>query len=303
VFHFHTVVETYLGIDGGGSKTRALLVDANGNQLSYTESGPSNLNAYDEATVRASLFEVIDQCLQKITTLPSSTCLGLAGASSPQVKQKLAAMVEPIGLENLLVTSDAAIALEGAFVGGAGILLIAGTGSVCFGKPASGKIDRTGGWGWLADDAGSAGWIGQRALETAVRQNDGRIQGRALRDAVFAQLGIRHDEAISAKIYQPLLKRSEIAALSKAVFDLAEADDASARRIRQQALDELERLVRATADKLGGQAGTVAFTGGLLTHNPAFRKALQNKLDDFEITEPQSTALEGAVALARKIQL
>lgn len=299
-FRFHGDVETYLGIDGGGSKTRALLVDAGGKQLGYAESGPSNLNGYDEATVRASLFAVIDQCLQAVDSSPSSTCLGLAGASSPRMKQKLLAMLEPLKLGNLLVTTDAEIALEGAFFGNAGILLIAGTGSVCFGKSASGKIHRTGGWGWLADDAGSAGWIGQRTLAAALQQNDGRRQGHQLRDAVFALLGIESNEAINPTLYQPLLHPSQLARLSQIVFELAQVGDASAGKIRQSALDELEKLVRATAEKLDGPKTPVAVSGGLLSHNPVFQNDLTSQLSGFEIIEPAATPVAGAIALLHK---
>ena len=294
-------MQTYLGIDGGGSKTRARLVDAEGKQAGYAESGPSNLNACDEATVRASLFEAIDACLRASGKAPSSTCLGSAGASSPLVKRQLVAMLEPIELGNLLVTSDASIALEGAFSGDAGILLIAGTGSVCFGRSASGKIHRTGGWGWLADDGGSAGWIGQRALEIALRQDDGRLEGRCLRDAVFARLGIHKSEQIVTTIYQPTLSRSQIAELSETILDLAQSGNEAALKIQQAALDELEHLVRTTAWKLEERIKRVAFTGGLLVHRPVFRKQLESRLRDFEIIEPQFPPVDGAVALARKI--
>lgn len=295
-------MDTFLGIDGGGSKTRALLVDRNGRQIHFAESGPSNLNAYDEAIVRESLFEVVDQCIQASGTRPIATCFGLAGAGNPDAKKKLAATITSLDLINTKVVSDAEIALEGAFAGAPGILLIAGTGSVCFGKSDDQKIDRTGGWGWLADDAGSAGWIGQRALEAALKENDGRIKGSALRDAVFSELGIRSDEEISTIIYQPLINRSKVAALSKCVLELADQENEAACRIYNNALDELEKLVRATSEKLPKRVSALALTGGLLQHNPSFRGALELRLPEFDIQKAHSTQLYGAVALALKIE-
>lgn len=294
-------METYLGIDGGGSKTRALLVDANGNKLHYAESGPSNLNAYEEDLARTSLMEVVKQCTDASGAQPTATCFGIAGASSPEAKATLEAIIKPLGLIKKEITTDAAIALEGAFSGGPGILLIAGTGSVCFGKSIEGKIHRTGGWGWLADDAGSAAWIGQRGLEIAVQQNDGRIQATSLRDAVFAELKITSNDELNSKLYQPPISRSKLGELAKCVLGLAENGDAEAQGIQQRALNELEKLIRATAKKLNDQVSELAFSGGLLMQNPSFREALETRLFDFEIQEAQSTPLDGAVALARKL--
>lgn len=293
-------METYLGIDGGGSKTRALLVDAKGCKLHYAESGPSNLNAYGDDIVRTSLSDVYHQCIKVTNTVPTASCFGLAGAGNTITREKLKVIIEKFCPQDSTITSDAAIALEGAFGGGPGILLIAGTGSVCLGKSSDGKVVQTGGWGWLADDAGSAGWIGQRALEIALQQNDGRIDGRAVRDAVFIQLGISTSEEISPKLYQPLLGRYEIAALSHCVLELAQSGDDTAQHIYQCALDELEKLVRATANKLGNNKPALVLTGGLLAHNPGFQRDLISRLSEFDIQKSQMTALEGAVALARR---
>ncbi|PXA03917.1 hypothetical protein DDZ13_09765 [Coraliomargarita sinensis] len=294
-------METYLGIDGGGSKTRALLVDANGRPLHYSESGPSNLNVYSKASVQASLRAVIDECLQVVNTQPFATCLGLAGAGNPETGRKLEAIVDPLGLGKFRIVSDAEIALEGAFSGGPGILLIAGTGSVCLAKSANGSTHQCGGWGWLADDAGSAAWIGQRALEAAVQQNDGRLEGQRLKDEVFAHLEIKDSKDISNRLYQPLLERSQLAELAKLVLQLAENGDDDAQLIQISALKELEKLVRATA-RVAGIHATVALAGGLLSHNQSFRRALEGRLSDFTIQEPEFNQLEGAVAQARKIR-
>ncbi|HKK17135.1 MAG TPA: BadF/BadG/BcrA/BcrD ATPase family protein [Opitutales bacterium] len=299
--HLSGDLKTYLGIDGGGSKTRALLVDADGGELHYAESGPGNLNAYDETTVRNSLFAVIDQCIRVSGTKPDATCFGLAGAGNKQTRERLESIIRSLDPEKVTIVSDAEIALEGAFTGGPGLLLIAGTGSVCLGKSADGSVHQCGGWGWLADDAGSAGWIGQRALEAAVRQNDGRMQGHAVRDAVFAQLGIKDSYEINAKIYQPLMPRSEIAALSNCVLELAHTGDDAAVQIYQKALGELKRMVQATASGLQGEVSELVLAGGLFDHQPALRKNLKAMLPEFTFKNHAGSPLEGAVALARKI--
>jgi N-acetylglucosamine kinase-like BadF-type ATPase len=294
-------VQTFLGIDGGGTKTRALLVDSTAQRIHCAESGPSNLNIYDEATVRSSLQEVVASCIQATDAKPSAACFGLAGAANPETKAKLADIVQTLGLETFKIVSDAEIALEGAFRGGSGILLIAGTGSVCFGKSAKGTIHRTGGWGWLADDAGSAGWIGQRALEIALQEQDGRRKGTAFRDTILPHLGIHSEEDISPLLYQPLIKRSKIAELSSCVFDLARQQNCAAIAIYDEALDALEALVRTTAGKMTNGADALVFSGGLFNYNTDFRQALETKLSDFKIHAALNTPLEGAIAIARKI--
>lgn len=293
-------MDTYLGIDGGGSKTRALLVDAAGKKLHYAESGPSNLNAHDEDTVRTSLCEVVRQCIKAAGAPPTAACFGISGASSIEAKMKLEAMIQPLGLRKAEITTDAAIALEGAFLSGPGLLLIAGTGSVCFGKSMTGEIYRTGGWGWLADDAGSAAWIGQRALEIAIQENDGRIEGTDLRDALFTELEITSSDEIKSKLYRPTLSRSKLGELAPHVLGLAKEGDAASQSIRENALDELEKLIRTTANKLEGTVHDLALSGGLFEHNSNFREALKSRLLDFTIQEPQSSALEGSLALAHK---
>lgn len=293
-------METYLGIDGGGSKTRALLVDAEGNILHTAESGPSNLNAYEFDVVRASLTEVIQQCLDATGEKPRASCFGLAGSSASSTRKALDSIIARFELESARIVTDAEIALEGAFHGGLGILLIAGTGSVCFGKSPDGTIHRTGGWGWLADDAGSAAWIGQKALEAAVQQHDGRIDGHTMKNAVFSRLGIHSGSEINLKLYQPPLSRSALGELATSVMELKQARDPIASAIHEEALHALDKLVHTTADKMGHKSSEVALAGGLLTHNPGFAEGLKARLKEFTIGQPRSSPLQGAIALARK---
>lgn len=294
-------MDTFLGIDGGGTKTRALLVDSTGHPIHSVESGPSNLNIYEDLTVRSSLQDVVKSCIQAADGRPVAACFGLAGAANPQTKARLTDIIQTLELDTFKIVSDAEIALEGAFRGGPGILLIAGTGSVCFGKSATGNIHRTGGWGWLADDAGSAGWIGQRALEIALQEQDGRREGTAFRDTVLPCLGIHCEEDIAARLYQPQIPRSKIAELSSCVFDLVRKQNPTAIAIYDNALQALEALVRITADKLPNRAEALVFSGGLFAHHPDFHQALETKLSDFKIQTALDTQLEGAIRIARKI--
>ena len=291
-------MKTFLGIDGGGTRTRALLLDDQGNKLHYAESGPSNLNAIDEATVRTSLEELINECIETTNTKPEATCLGLAGATAPAINEELKRILTKCGYEHFHLTSDAEIALEGALPHRSGILLIAGTGSVCLGKRSDGTIFRTGGWGWLVDDVGSAGWIGQRGLEIALKQHDDRLSGHAVRDALFKRLGIKCSEEIVAKIYRPLLARAELASLAETVLKLADAGDLDAIKIRDQAIEELAALVRTTSVTLGETINSVVVSGGLLENNHSFRNALRAELKEFNFVDPERSPVEAAALMA-----
>jgi len=293
-------VQTFLGIDGGGSKTRALLIDSQGQAIFRATAGPSNLNAYDESTVLASLQEAIAPCVEAAGSAPSAVCFGLAGAAAPSIKKKLHPLIESLRLPSWQLVSDAEVALEAAFSGAPGILLIAGTGSVCLGKNSAGVLHKTGGWGWLADDYGSAGWIGQQALAAALQQYDGRRGESALRDAIFADLEIESEDAINPTLYHPTLSRSCLARLTTPVMRLVNEQDPVACAIYTAALSKLEDLVRATARKMKGPASRVALTGGLFEHHPEFRKDLGARLSGFSIEITKQQPVEGAAALARK---
>ncbi|MGB0409034.1 MAG: N-acetylglucosamine kinase [Opitutales bacterium] len=289
----------FLGIDGGGTRTRALLLSASGEKLHYAESGPSNLNAADITTVRNSLRAVIDSCLQH-TDRPPKACLGLAGASAPEIHRKLVILLNEIGLTEYTLSSDAEISLEAAFEGYPGILLIAGTGSVCLCKGSDGQTLRTGGWGWLADDVGSAGWIGQMAIATALKELDKRLPPSGLKDVVFEQLQIEDPSEIIPKLYQPIPARSEMARLAPSVFRLAEAGNDAANAIMDAALAELEQLVRTARASASDEDPAVVFHGGLLENNLTFRKRLEARLSDFKIEQMAMLPVEAALARARR---
>lgn len=294
-------MRAYLGIDGGGTKTRALLISEDGTELHYAESGSSNLNASDEEAVGASLEQIIAPSIAAAGERSVHACLGLAGASSLDNKTKLGQIIERFGLKQYSILSDGEIALEAAFSGKPGVLLVVGTGSACLAKDEDGSAIRTGGWGWLADDGGSAGWIGQRALEQAVREYDGREQAGSIKDTVFEKLGIHSDQDIVTQLYQSGLTRAAVAELAPTIIRLADEGEPKAVSIRDAAVVELVALVRATSGKLKMEDFPIATTGGLVENNPSFRSALEMRLFDLIFQEPEAKPVEGAVFIAKRL--
>lgn len=293
----------FLGIDGGGTRTRALLVDARGRALHQAESGPGNLHAVGPEAVAANLAAAIADCRKAVGVPPTATCLGLAGASSRQTRARLEAILREQALGTVELTTDAHIALEGAFDGGPGTLLIAGTGSVCLSRTESGDLRRAGGWGWLADDAGSGFCIGREAITRALRENDGRSPESGLRRLVFDTLQIAETADIIDRLHHPTLTPQEVAALAPGVCELAASGDPAALDICRSATAELAALVRAGCGESPGSARHLVLSGGLLKPASWFSQKLAEELAEFPIVEPARSPVEGAAERARRLAL
>jgi N-acetylglucosamine kinase-like BadF-type ATPase len=297
-------MEVYLGIDGGGTQTRSLLVNADGEILGRGRSGPTNVQHRTESELAETLKEVSAQAFAGTGTKIElmAACYGLAGSSTKTAQRTVSAMVgtiTPKPAYGFSLQTDAQVALTGAFTRNPGALLILGTGSVCLATDETGKIHQTGGWGSIIDDAGSSGWIGKRAIETAVRQADGRIEGNALQEAIFNALGIDSVDAIVPLLHGGDIDWKSIAALCPIVMNLAEGGDATANHILESALNEIVAMVRASQRKSGATSLKLAITGGLSDSNSFFYKHLHALLiktvEGVQPQRPKLPAVAGAV--------
>jgi glucosamine kinase len=305
-------MQVYLGVDGGGSKTRSLLVDANGQVIGSGIAGPSNVHHIADATLRDTLRDLIDQAtanldLDRIEL--AAACFGLSGLSTTEAKARLGSVLLELELtptHGISIITDAEIALTGAFAGATGIILIAGTGSACFGKDTEGQLHRTGGWGSIADDAGSGSWMGQRALQSAVRQADQREEQTELQHEIFKQLKIESLDEIITRLHQPTLSKAELAALAPSVLNLAKAGDTAASAIIDDAITELATLVQTTQQKMQSSETRLALLGGLFEGSDYFVTRFGQQLADtgspIQIVRPQLPATAGAVLEAYKRQ-
>ena len=164
----------YLGIDGGGTKTTCAVGD-DSSVLATASAGPSNIVRVGEATTRESLHQAVRQACAAAGITPSQvlrTCVGGSGAARPE----LAAIVREFLAEMLStpvdVVGDMQIALEAAFDQGPGVIVIAGTGSIAYGRDRQRKTVRAGGWGFAIGDEGSAHWIGRAAVSALICTNE-----------------------------------------------------------------------------------------------------------------------------------
>jgi glucosamine kinase len=187
-------VPYYLGIDGGGTKTLCAVGDES-KLLATATAGPSNVLRVGEAQARESLHRSVRHACAAAGITPAqltSTCIGAAGAARPEVAEIVRRILAEILFSttphstilpsNINVVGDMQIALEAAFGAGPGVLVIAGTGSIAYGRDAQGHTARAGGWGFAISDEGSAHWIGRAAAAALVRDIDRTETDRAEQD-------------------------------------------------------------------------------------------------------------------------
>jgi len=169
-------VPYYLGIDGGGTKTTCAVGD-DSHLIATATAGPSNIVRVGEAQARESLQQSVRQACAAAGITPaqvSCTCVGGSGAARPELAAIVRDSLAQILATPIDVVGDMQIALEAAFDTGPGVIVIAGTGSIAYGRDSRGTTARAGGWGFAIGDEGSAHWIGRAAVSAVLRASDPR---------------------------------------------------------------------------------------------------------------------------------
>jgi N-acetylglucosamine kinase-like BadF-type ATPase len=230
-----------------------MIGDENGRVLGIGRGGPCNHVGASEARARfvnaiqAALDAACSQAgLDAASIRFTSACLGLSGGPA----DKQAILREILASDRLLVTDDATIALSGALAGEPGIVIIAGTGSIAFGRNAQGRTARAGGWGYLFGDEGGGFWIVREALRAALRWEEGWGSPTALRAMLLDSTGVRNMNDLMHRCYTPEFPRPRIASLSVLVNHAAENGDPTALKILGEAAGELAILARAVRRQL-----------------------------------------------------
>ena len=285
------------GIDGGGTHTRLELRDEENRLLSRTEFGPFNLNAIGEAAFRRLLRQVFAACGDMADC--ARLCVGGAGISNPAVGAILGQELERAGFSGMWkLCGDQEIALRGA-MDGPGIAVIAGTGSICFGKNQAGQTARSGGFGHLIDDGGSGYALGRDVLSTAVQALDGRCPDTAILERVYHRLGREDPGAIVSFVYDETTDKAAIARFSSIALALAEEGNPTAQAILNRGAGELYALAAAVQRRLGLEGRPIALLGGLLSEKNPYRRAVARKLAGLgTVIYPAHDALWGAAQMA-----
>jgi glucosamine kinase len=299
-----------IGIDGGGSKTLALLADGDGTVVARAQAGGSNQNVVGPEAAAAAIGRSIVECCET-AGIPVShiadAVIGLAGAGSPQDRSALIRLVRShLGpgehdAVRFTIETDTRIALEGAFDGGPGIVVIAGTGSAVIAKTVGGELMTVGGWGRTLGDEGSGFYLGRGAVRALLRAFDAGTAPGSLEKAVMSATKSSTRDEIIAAVYRKHLSLPSLAPLV-----LRAADDGDA-----VALEILRGAAALLADQVAVPAGRpewveppgVVFVGSLIDAGGIYARALETAIRErvprTRIHAPLRTPAEGAVLMAR----
>jgi N-acetylglucosamine kinase-like BadF-type ATPase len=298
-------VALYLGIDGGGTKTRCALGDET-KTLATTIAGGSNVIRVGEARAREALHSSVQEACAAAKIAPAqiqSICVGVAGAARPEVAAKIQNILSELTPAPIEVVGDMVIALEAAFGTGPGVVAIAGTGSIIYGRDGTGRTARAGGWGFAISDEGSGHWIGQHAVSAILRArdtgHDTSLSALVLQAWNLPDLGALVETANS-------LPPPDFPRLFPVVLKAAADRDSTARSLLADAGSQLAALTAKVVNRLfpNPPHALVAMTGSVFRQSTEVRQVFYNCLHARfpglgvrgELVEP----VDGALALARR---
>jgi N-acetylmuramic acid 6-phosphate etherase len=302
-----------MGIDGGGSKTLALLADEDGQVIGRGLAGPSNFqlegspaasNALQDALQEA--FDTAGAPVQRLAAL----CLGMAGVSRPADRQWLDDWLVKEGVaDKVEIVTDGALLVWAGTPQGWGVGVIAGTGSIAMGSTPDGKWARSGGWGPRLGDEGSAYAMGLAALHAITQAADGRGAPTRLTALVLETWSLPNTASLVGYIYQHRESHRRIAGLGPVVSKAAAEGDEAALKIQAQASTDLASMAVSVVRQLGLEGAVpCALGGGVLTHNESVVQGLieaarvgKVNLEPIEkVSEPAMGAVRLALRAARQ---
>lgn len=299
----------FVALDGGGTKTECWIADDS--RVLGQASGPTvKIMNVGEQAATAALRSVLREALGAAGIAGDSiacTCFGLAGSSSAEVRRWAETTLRELVSGELIITGDEQIALDAAFRGGAGVLVIAGTGSHVTGRCGDATTVSAGGWGPVLGDEGSGTWIGLEAIRAALRARDRGVETCLLREI---QNAWQLDDLASLVAKANLRERPDFASLTSVVANCADAGDALAQGVLDRAGEELAQQVSLVISKMRAaacsaeDAARVAFTGSVLSRIPRVLRAMDEHLraawPDIVIDAAAVQPLEGALWRARR---
>ncbi len=296
-----------LGIDGGGTRTTAWLAGEEERVLARVEVGPSNPLKVGWRNAQQELLIAFREVCRKAHTPAAkleALSIGLAGSALPPLHDKLLRwLTRSIPAHSHLLTTDAAIALAAAVGNAPGIIVVAGTGSIAYGRDWQGHELRCGGWGNLFDDAGSGYDLGRNAVRCGLRALDGRGKPTLLTGALCRKLGFGSlAEAVSY-----LQAPQDIAALFQVVVSEAARGDAVARQLCDKAARDLAQLALTLLTRLGSNPGSprVICAGGVFRESTMIRRQFAQQVHaeapKARVSLLRREPVEGALFLARQL--
>ena len=299
----------YVGIDGGGTKTKVCILNQDEQMIACAQSGPSSidtvdlikakneiLSAYEKATID------IEESLEVV-----SVFAGLGGIRTSEDSKNVEKILREIpAFLNARITAknDTENALASGLIFDEGLALIVGTGMVCFGKDTLGHTHKSGGWGYKEGDAGSAYDLGFQAIKSLARAIDHRIEFTPFHQRLWDTLAFSNPEDFIGILDALYESRTDMAALAPIVTQFANQNDANALKIVDQATDELALVVHTVYKKLTLKDAVLVIIGSLGNADGIFKTQLHKKIKDLvpqiEIIPPLIDPAHGATLLAKR---
>jgi len=309
-------VAYYLGIDGGGSKTKCAVGDEN-TQLALANAGPTNITRVGRDRARESLHQAIREACALGRIDPRQiqrACIGVAGAGRAEVANAVREIVAEVIPGGLQITGDMEIALAAAFGEGPGVVVIAGTGSIAYGRNERGQTGRAGGWGFAISDEGSAQWIGRAAVAGLLRDIDERFKEKSADSAEGSRLFQEMKTAWSLGSFDDFLRKAnsnpDFPALFPAVVAAHEAGEAVAARVLGEAAEELARIAGIVTRRLFRKDDDnptpvpLAMAGGVFRHSAGLRELFCGEIRRLDlglvINRQVVEPVVGALQMARR---
>lgn len=298
-----------LAIDGGGTKTMAVICDEKGQcfaQIQTTRSNPTAMDQpYFEATIH-SIMQSLQQQNHQIVAEITSCFAGMAGVKELQAESIVESILRQYVCSSASITvdNDALIALYAGTLGKAGIVQIAGTGAITMGYDKQQHFHRVGGWGYLFDDEGSGYDLGVQLLKAVLQSYDGRAPSTILTEAVLKHFSVEHVPQLIASVYGEEHPRTVIAPLSAYIVAAADDGDLVAKRIIEEACQNYFKAIKACYLRMvwRQEEVPVVLSGGVFTHENYFVPRLQAMAMEetlpFRFKTPALPPIGGAVIAA-----
>lgn len=296
----------FLGVDGGQSATQAVIGDASGSVLARAAGGPCNHAGTQDGRVKlrrvagALVAEALQAAGLRAEAAFESACFAMSGGPD----DKVSILRDLVAARKLEVVTDADAALEGAAAGGAGIAVIAGTGSIALARDADGNRARCGGWGYLFGDEGGGFDIARRALQRVLAAEEGWGEPTRLRAALLDAAEARSANEALHRFYTPEWPRDRVAGLARTVDRVAEGGDRVARAVLESAGEALGSLAERAAGRLSPRSGRLdAYPVGGVFRSRSVGAAFARRMESagLRMRVPAHDAAVGALLRAYRL--
>lgn len=275
----------YIGIDGGGTKTSAVLSNLDASDLRTVKIGTGNIIVLDQESRRKLIEEIFDKLLkgEDASHIQWAT-FAFAGAGREDEKKSMSNIISAAGIKNFTILTDAEILHYSIFGEKSGILISAGTGSVCIIRTDDEKYKQIGGWGYLLGDEGSGYYIGREAIKMALFEFDEKKQPSPLSKAILTFYQISHPGNLISLIYTSKRPQKVVASSAKTICEMADKGDSAALKIIENAAKSLIDLALEAIKILDHHTThkhIIALTGGILQNSTIVNRAFREQSSVF----------------------